>query len=262
MSTSVDFTGDSVNPTVGIVVPAFNESMRWEDGYWSDFVNLPSTVWRFVNDGSSDGTGSLLDALAAEYANVGVTHLPANVGKAEAVRQGLLELLTVGDLQWIGFMDADGAFRPDDVEELLATCGRVSRDADFDAVWSSRVALSGRDIQRSMRRHYLGRIVATSLSLGLGRIPYDTQSGLKLFRVTSTLRHLVQEPFQTRWLFDVETLIRFKRASGRKLRVLEVPLWHWHDIPGSKVRGTEAIRAAREVATVLRMSGSYRGSDE
>lgn len=253
-----DVAGGYMSPTVGIVVPTFNEQDRWDSGYWVDFLGLPATTWRFINDGSSDGTGALLDTFASQFPNASVTHLPLNVGKAEAVRQGLLELMSETSMQWVGFMDADGAFRSDDLEELLALCRQPSRDAHIDAVWSSRVALSGRSIQRSMRRHYVGRIVATSLSMGLGQIPYDTQSGLKLFRVTPALRQICQEPFQTRWLFDVETLLRFKRVSGRKMRILEVPLWYWHDVPGSKVQGAEAIRAMREVVTILRMSRGYR----
>ena len=249
-----------MNPIVGIVVPVFNEAARWHKGYWTDFLALPTTSWTFVNDGSSDGTGQLLEELAVEHANVEVRNLPSNAGKAEAVRHGLLNLLSESNSEWVGFMDADGAFRSDDVEALLETCQGLPADTAVDAVWSSRVALSGRDIQRSMRRHYVGRVVATGLSLGLGRIPYDTQSGLKFFRVTPALRTILQEPFRTRWLFDVEVLIRSQRLSGRELCTLEVPLWYWHDIPGSKVRGSQAIRAAWDVVTVLRMSGGYRSS--
>ena len=138
-----------MNPTVGIVVPVFNEASRWNKKYWADFLALPKTSWTFVNDGSSDGTGQLLEELAVEHANVEVRNLPSNVGKAEAVRHGQLNLLSQDSFRWARFMDADGAFRSDDVEALLEACLGLSADTAVGALWSLRIALSGHDTQRS-----------------------------------------------------------------------------------------------------------------
>lgn len=60
-------------------------------------------------------------------------------------------------------------------------------NSTFDALWSSRVALSGRFIQKLASRHYMGRVVATLLSVDGNSISYDTQSGVKLFAATPSI---------------------------------------------------------------------------
>lgn len=237
---------------INVVVPAFNEAARWDRRYWAEFVQMPESNWLFVDDGSQDETNSLLTEFASSYENVRVLALPTNRGKGEAVRAGLVKLLEEESASCVAFMDADGAFSVNDLSRLQVVFAEQVLGGAFDSVWSSRVALAGRDIRRSTRRHYLGRIVSTALSLGLGEIPYDTQSGLKLFLPTPELAKCLDNPFVSRWLFDVEIMTRWKRITGQPLAILEEPLLSWHDVPGSKVKGREAIRAAAEVYAVIR----------
>jgi hypothetical protein len=71
---------------------------------------------------------------------------------------------------------------------------------------------------------------------------YDTQCGAKLFRATPELEGILAEPFQLRWIFDVEIiarLIRSRRITGGEpveRSIYEVPLRQWVDVRGSKVR--------------------------
>lgn len=212
-------------------------------------VSTTEAEFLFVDDGSTDGTRKIL----TEFSNRTGAHfhgLKSNVGKAEAVRQGWLEVLRTQDpdtMTAVGFVDADGAFAPEDVSDLIALTSDPTSRTRPDAWWSSRVALAGRNIQRDMRRHYLGRVVATYLSLGEPSIPYDTQSGLKLFDPSELFIQLVQIPFATRWLFEVEVMSRFRGLAGRPMRIWEMPLNYWVDVHGSKVTTRESIRIAREL---------------
>ncbi len=184
-----------------------------------------------------------------------VLNLQRNRGKGEATRAGMLWGLNGSHPEFtdVGFIDADGAFGQDDLEATCKKCKESSIVGDVDAIWASRVALAGRDIQRSPARHYVGRLVATLLSAGADPMPYDTQAGLKLFRISSDLRTCLAQPFETRWLFEVELLARWKNLTGRAMRIWEEPLESWKDVGGSKITGKESARIARELWQIKRL---------
>ena len=242
---------------IDLIVPCFNEAGRWNPDYWGSMFELPGIRWTFVNDGSTDNTAEIL-ATTASDGSARVLALTQNSGKAEAVRQGMLGAMDE-DSAAVGYMDADGAFNPDDVADIARSFRQhVVEEQAFDAVWSSRVALAGRSIDRHASRHYIGRIVATIVSQGQKSIPYDTQSGLKLFAPSATLADCLAAPFSTRWLFELEVLSRWTKAAGRPMRIWEEPLNFWHDVPGSKIRGRELVRVAQEIVTVKRVQRQHR----
>jgi len=237
-----------VGDLVTIVVPCFDEAGRWRTSYWEEMLAVPGISWIFVDDGSSDDTVRRITSTGCR-----VLALERNRGKAEAVRRGLLAALEDGPSA-VGFMDADGAFNVQDVVTIVAAYGEQTGRADpVDAIWSSRVALAGRSIERHAIRHYIGRAVATVVSVGNGPIPYDTQSGLKLFRPSPTLRACLREPFATRWLFEIEILLRWRALSGTDMRVWEMPLDYWHDVAGSKITRRESVRIVSELAAIKRL---------
>jgi glycosyltransferase involved in cell wall biosynthesis len=234
-----------------IVVPCYNEAGRWSIDYWREVLAVPGVSWLFVDDGSTDGTADLLDQVA-KADNAEALRLTPNGGKAEAVRRGMQALLAIDPRpDGIGYMDADGAFNAADIRDLVQVFDQRTKSAPpIDAVWSSRVALAGRDIRRSTSRHYIGRIVATFVSLGQDEIPYDTQSGLKLFVPSDELAMCLRDPFRTRWLFELELLSRWQSTAGAEMQIWEEPLNYWHDVPGSKIRGSESLRIVRELFIV------------
>ena len=247
-----------VGPTAGgdsmdtwLVVPCYNEASRWNSEYWRDVLQVEGVRWLFVDDGSSDETLCILQGLRSDGSDgsVEVLQQPKNRGKAEAVRAGLLSLLARGDVQGpVGFMDADGAFEPADIRRLVSL--QTSSGEHYEAVWSSRVALAGRAIHRSIWRHYVSRAIATVVCWRDPTIPYDTQSGFKIFEASPTLSAVLREPLRTRWMFEPELLARWKTVTGRPLRVWEEPLTAWSEVAGSHLRGRELLRISRELVTV------------
>src|SRR5262249_16117766 len=144
----------------------------------------------FVNDGSTDDTISVLKALHEDDPErYVICDLPRNVGKAEAVRAGVLLAFAAGP-DYMGYWDADLATP---LGMIPTFCTLLDDRPDLEMVFGARVRLLGRNNERSMVRHYLGRTFATATSITLALGIYDTQCGAKLFRVSPTMRSLFQE---------------------------------------------------------------------
>ena len=237
-----------------IVVPCFNEEQRLRPQGFSDYIALGSRVrFIFVNDGSTDRTLQILQELrAANPDSVHILDLQLNGGKAEAVRAGILQAVSLGGSACVGFWDADGATPLDALGELL---GELARQPQIEMVFGSRVCLLGRRIHRKPFRHYLGRAFASVVSLML-RLPiYDTQCGAKIFRVTPNLLRIMNAPFHSRWIFDVEIIARLLALNGRNhdrvsQMIYEYPLHEWTDVSGSKVKATVFLRAIIELLQI------------
>ncbi len=233
-----------------VVVPCHNEAGRLDIDRFVGLVETQRVRLLFVDDGSSDGTKSLLDRFEG-IDSVRVLRLPHNVGKAEAVRQGLLRGCEEG-APTLGYFDADLATPP---EELLRMLDLLENRNDLSFVMASRVALLGRHITRRARRHYLGRGFATLASIFL-RIPvYDTQCGAKVFRSTPALREAIGSPFLSSWVFDVELIGRLLLGSPTVAPVPvaefeEMPLREWHDVSGSRLGVGGMFRAAIDLLVV------------
>jgi dolichyl-phosphate beta-glucosyltransferase len=237
-----------------IIVPCYNEANRWNSEYWQGMLGIPGSHWIFVDDGSTDETA---DCIARTITNGSAAALlmERNAGKAEAVRFGMLNgLKQFPSATAVGFMDADGAFEQHDVKRVFDGCrSRFESDSHIDAVWAARVALAGRNIRRSSTRHYLGRLVATYVSSGQKNMPYDTQCGLKLFRPSEDMKTILSTCFKTRWLLELETLVRWQSSHGRSMTIWEEPLETWFEVPGSKITKQEIVRILLELIKIKRL---------
>ena len=234
-----------------IIVPCYNEEKRLDVARFRDFTSpLHNISFLFVNDGSTDSTLRLLESLNASDSNkFAVLKLQPNQGKAEAVRRGVLTALE-SQPDYVGFWDADLATPLSAIPQFVDL---AESRADLEMIMGSRVKLLGRNIERRRSRHYLGRVFATAVSTILGLEVYDTQCGAKLFRATPFMSALFQQPFLSRWIFDVEILARLIKARrGTELpqpeqTIYELPLTEWKDIPGSKLAYGDFVRAAWEL---------------
>ncbi len=235
-----------------IVVPCYNEAVRLQIDRFTEFLSKDSGVrFLFVNDGSSDHTLTVLQRLAKSNPDrIAVLNQETNLGKAESVRTGML--FAARESSIIGFWDADLATPLEALPELLS---HLLNDPVLEMVFGSRVRLLGRQVNRHPVRHYLGRVFASMVSILL-RLPiYDTQCGAKLFRVSDDLLQVLAQPFETRWIFDVEIIARFmtlhrtERDYG-KVSIYECPLRQWNDIAGSKVQHTDFLISIWDLMTI------------
>jgi glycosyltransferase involved in cell wall biosynthesis len=219
-----------------ITVPCFNEASRLEEQGFAEILAAGIELL-FVNDGSTDATGEILDAFA-QRDGFHVLHLDRNVGKAEAVRQGMLASIDKADL--VGYIDADLATPPEEVTRLV----EMAHAGSDGVLIGARIAFRGTDIERKPSRHYLGRVFATVASLALAESIYDTQCGAKFFKVNDSLHEALADKFSSRWAFDVELL---GRLLARGEAVQEVPLKRWVHIPGSKLKPLGMVKAGLDL---------------
>ena len=243
-------------PRCVVVIPCYNEAQRLRSDAFQSFAQMnPGIFFIFVNDGSTDETSDVLNALHSSLP--GVTHVlecPSNGGKAEAVRRGMSYALDRIQPSIAGFWDADLATPLDAILDFLRV---LDSRPGIEMVFGARVKLLGRYIERNPVRHYLGRSFATVVSTMLRMPIYDTQCGAKLFRVNPELQRVLREPFLSRWIFDVEILARYIQlangdSTGLQAAIYEYPLTMWKDIAGSKIRATDFFRAFIELGRIYR----------
>jgi glycosyltransferase involved in cell wall biosynthesis len=211
-----------------------------------------------VNDGSTDNTIEVLNGMKKRSGSVHVMDLKSNVGKAEAVRQAMLEISGSCHCDYAGYFDADLATPLSEVNNMLNYSGD---DPVHDIICGSRLKRMGADIRRNEFRHYTGRIFASFASIILKLPFYDTQCGAKLVKF-ELINELFRDRFISRWLFDIEMIARLVRLKGYdhvlNRGVLEYPLLEWIEKKGSKIRFLHMLRVPYEL---LKINSYYKLSN-
>lgn len=237
-----------------IIIPCYNEENRLDSKkYYESSTRNPEVHFIFMNDGSTDKTEEILDALCRKNpTRMRHVTLQKNVGKAEAIRKGFLSAFEQ-NFERIGYWDADLATPLDMIPKFCEIMDYTGKNI----VMGARVRLLGRNIQRRAIRHYLGRLFATCASIVLGLPIYDTQCGAKLFKNNQKLQVVFRKSFRVKWTFDVEILARFmmleRFMGGERLKEssVEYPLEEWEDIPGSKIKLVDFLLGALELFNIF-----------
>ena len=224
---------------ISVVVPLLNEEHSLEALY-HEIANALEPLDQgfevvFVDDGSTDGSLSILSRMHDELPNVVVIHLRRNFGKAAALQAGFLE--AKGDL--IITIDADLQDDPAEIPKLLAKL-----DEGFDLV-------SGWKTRRNdpFTRRLFSRIFNWSTGVISGVRLHDVNCGLKAYRA---------EVLQGLRIYG--ELHRFipVLASYQGYRVAEIPVNHRARQHGSSRYGPERyIRGFFDLLSVTFM-GRYR----
>lgn len=126
-------TGAGPTPVVSVVMPAFNAVGTLERAVRTVQAQT-LRAWRLivVDDGSTDGTGELARALAATDARIDALS-QRNAGPGAARNAGLDRARG----EYVAFLDADDAWRPTHLEDLVAAERRAGTGAaasDFAVV--------------------------------------------------------------------------------------------------------------------------------
>jgi len=198
---------------VSIVMPAYNEEPRITRAVSRALsavaeAGLDCEVV-VVNDGSSDGTGRVVEALSRTDGRVKLVGYPQNMGKGYAIRRGV-EAVTG---EYVVLIDSDGEILPDEISRYVRGLGRS--DICIGCKWHPQSK-----VEMPIPRRILSHTFHIMVRLLTNSKCHDTQSGLKAFR-KDALERIARLQLVKRYAFDVELLAV---ASLLKLRIAELPV--------------------------------------
>ncbi|PIB34750.1 hypothetical protein BFP72_04675 [Reichenbachiella sp. 5M10] len=228
----------------GIVIPCYNESSRLDLNTFIEFAKKHHDVTLcFVNDGSGDPTRSTLAGIKnLVHENVHVFNVEQNAGKANAVRQGALFLHEETEVETIGFLDADLSTSFQEYGDLIHEMEKSK--GVIKIVFGSRNMNDGsNEIERNPIRKFVSDMIRILIYMITRLRIADTQCGAKVFH--RDLIHMIYDKsFFSRWLFDVEILLRLKKKMGKTSFLgifMEKPLKTWVHMEGSKLSVKDSI---------------------
>jgi glycosyltransferase involved in cell wall biosynthesis len=181
-----------------VLIPSYNTGARLYDtvrearAHWNP-------VWVVV-DGSTDGTGAGVQAMAAADPGLRVTLLPQNQGKGAAVLHGLRAAQAAGFTHALT-MDSDGQHPADLIDPFMQTSLRrpetmVLGRPVFDAS-APLLRVRGRRVSNWW----------TNLeTLGAGIA--DSLYGFRVYPVADLIAVMARQPWMRRFDFDTEAVVR------------------------------------------------------
>jgi len=221
------------SPLIYLVIPAYREASRIMS-LLHDLEELadelkPLVVQIVEDSGPGEDRERTLKKISPVLERSDL-FLPAllpeeNLGKGGAVRFGWNA--APEKAQWLGFVDADGSIC---AAEILRLVKEVRSSGDEAAYFGSRIRMLGRDVDRELHRHLIGRVFATISSITSGIACYDSQCGLKIFPANA-LRPLLPQFRENGFAFDLELLAFLTDAE---VPIREFPV-DWHEVSGSSV---------------------------
>jgi glycosyltransferase involved in cell wall biosynthesis len=202
-------------PRLSILVPVFNERPHVAEVVRRVLAApLPDGMQRevvIVDDGSTDGTQTVLSRLQAQHPEIVYLPQPCNRGKGRALQVAI----AAARGEYCIFQDADLEYDPNDYPRLLGPLlqGRA------EAVYGSRFRRGGGKRQMLGLWHTLVNRALTFLVNLFARLNLtDMETCYKAFRL-HTLRAI---PLCSRG-FDIEAELTLKLAR-RRARICEVPI--------------------------------------
>ncbi|HEX2685658.1 MAG TPA: polyprenol monophosphomannose synthase, partial [Kofleriaceae bacterium] len=202
-------------PRVLIVVPTYNERDNVREIALRLLVALPDIELLFVDDDSPDGTGALLDELAAAQPHIHVLHRGGKLGLGTAYLEGFRWGLARG-FDYLFEMDADGSHDPRYLSQMLA----LAEDG-ADVVVGSRYVPGGGTENWGFGRTLLSRGGSLYARTILGVELRDVTAGFICWRRTALEAIDLSTITSNGYSFQIEMKYR---ALKRNLRVVETPI--------------------------------------
>ena len=198
-----------------IIVPTYNEAENVRGISEQLLAALPVADVLFVDDNSPDGTGDLIDEMAAANPRVHVLHRAGKLGLGTAYIEGFRWALA-RDYEFIFEMDADGSHDPKYLPQMLA----LAEDG-AEVVVGSRNIPGGGTVNWGVGRRLLSKGGSFYARMILGIDVRDVTAGFVCWH-----RRVLEALDLTRvdsngYSFQIEMKYQ---ALGRGFRIVETPI--------------------------------------
>lgn len=220
-----------------VMVPTYNEAENVAvitSGIRS--LDIPLDIL-FVDDNSPDGTGRILDEIAAKDSRVNVLHRPGKMGIGTAHKDGIRWAYERGYKTLIT-MDSDLSHSPRDVYRLLEKFEAEDADVAVGSRFLSPGSLQDWVWNRKLMTH-VGHWLTT---IFLGLRP-DSTNAFRCYRLTRIPRGLFEMVVSPGYSFFYESL---HRLNVNGFRIAEIPI----NLPArtyghSKMRLSDVMHSVR-----------------
>jgi len=217
-----------------IIIPTYNEHDNVESLQQAIHAVVPMVDLLFVDDDSPDGTGAILDAMAAREPRVQVLHRREKQGLGRAYIAGFKWALE-RHYEFIFEMDADFSHPPQALPRFLEAAQRA------DLVLGSRYIEGGDVVHWPWHREALSRAAGYYVRIITGLPVSDPTGGFKCFRRTVLETIELDRIVSNGYTFQVE----MSHAAWMAGFVLaEVPIVFEERRSGASKMSTAIIREA------------------
>ena len=229
-----------------VIIPTYNERENIKRIIAAVLSQDPSIDVLVVDDGSPDGTGGIVDAIAAENPRVHALHRSGKLGLGTAYVAGFKWALK-RDYEYIFEMDADFSHSPDRLPAFLAAI------QDADLVLGSRyqnghINVVNWPISR-LFLSYSANIYARHVT---GLQVFDATGGFKCFRRRVLEAIDLSDVRSNGYAFQIEMTYR---AWKKGFRIVEIPIVFVDRTEGSSKMSKRIVREAVWMVWRLRWWG-------
>lgn len=202
---------DNTRPLV--FIPTYNEKENVPPLFARIMaLGLPLDIL-FLDDNSPDGTGKIMDELAAEYSNVAVIHRSGKLGIGSAHKEGILWAYERG-YSTLVTMDADFTHAPEKIPDLLAEL--PAADIVVTSRYLMKESLKGWNPMRKVLTNFAHFL--TTVLLGL---KYDSTGAFRVYRLDRVPSIFVKLVRSNGYSFFFESLHLLNRGG---FHIAEIPI--------------------------------------
>jgi dolichol-phosphate mannosyltransferase len=227
-----------------IIVPTFNERENITRLIQAVLAQDPRIDMLIVDDGSPDGTGDVVESIAAQNPRVHILHRPRKMGLGTAYIAGFKWSLQ-HDYAYTFEMDADFSHDPGHLPEFL----RLIETADLvlgSRYRHGRVTVVNWPITRLLLSYYANVYARVVTGLPL----YDATGGFKVYRRAVLEAIDLDDVRSNGYAFQIEMSFR---AWRKKFRIVEMPIVFVDRTEGTSKMSKAIVREAIWMVWRLRL---------